>query len=94
MSLVTHMSVMGVESSQIMSVMKNDGVGDEKRNGKTSLFQYISPFSSHRTTFCYSKFVVNTEHVQKHVVGFCGCQGFTVSSTICNQSRLFGWPLL
>ena len=49
MSLGTHMSVMGVESSQIMSVMKNDGIGDEKGNGTTCLFQYISSFSCHGT---------------------------------------------
>ena len=38
------MSVMGVESSQIMSVMKTDGIGDEKGNGKTCLFQYFPHF--------------------------------------------------
>ena len=61
------MSVMGVESSQIMSVMKTDGIGDEKGNGRTCLFQYFPHFPVVGQFFCYSKFVVNTEHVQKHV---------------------------
>ena len=85
------MSVMGVESSQIMSVMKTDGIGGEKGNGKTCLFQYFPHFPVVGQFFCYSN-VVNTEHVQ-NMLDFCGWQGFKLISSTILQSESVVWPL-